>query len=45
MKAEYLYSDFKKPFTFQIANLNARVRAGLETHQLKVGINYRFNMF
>ncbi|MBY0299849.1 MAG: outer membrane beta-barrel protein [Methylobacterium sp.] len=45
VKAEYLYSDFKKPFTFQIANLNARVRAGLETHQLKVGINYRFNMF
>ena len=45
VKAEYLYSEFRKNIGLTVVGVPIRFRAGLETSQLKVGINYRFNMF
>ncbi len=45
VKGEYLYSNFEKPFAGRIAGVDFAARAKLEVQQLKLGINYKFNLF
>ncbi|WP_171070125.1 outer membrane protein [Methylobacterium terricola] len=45
VKGEYLYSDFSRDVRFRALGTQFGVRTGLDTHQLKVGINYHFNLF
>ncbi|MFH6782501.1 MULTISPECIES: outer membrane protein [Methylobacterium] len=45
VKGEYLYSDFSRDIRFRAVGTQFGVRTGLETHQLKMGLNYHFNLF
>jgi outer membrane immunogenic protein len=45
VKGEYLYADFERDVRFRALGTQFGVRTGLDTHQLKVGINYHFNLF
>ncbi|MDB5592307.1 MAG: porin [Enterovirga sp.] len=48
MKAEYLYTEFdRQVFSFPVPALAVvpRASAEIDIHQLKVGLNYRFNLF
>ncbi|WP_232629002.1 outer membrane protein [Methylobacterium sp. Leaf118] len=45
VKGEYLYSNLEKPFRGNVLGTDFTARAKLEVQQLKVGINYRFNLF
>ncbi|OAS23398.1 outer membrane protein [Methylobacterium platani] len=45
VKGEYLYSDLGRDVRFPAAGTGFGVRTGLDTHQLKLGLNYHFNLF
>ena len=46
VKGEYAYSEFRKNIPLAVIGaVPIRFRAGLDTSQIKVGINYKFSMF
>ncbi|CAA2107143.1 hypothetical protein MBUL_04014 [Methylobacterium bullatum] len=45
LKGEYLYADFDKRFAVIPGQSIANVKSGLNINQLKIGINYRFDVF
>ncbi len=45
VKGEYLYADFERDVRFRALGTQFGLRTGLDTHLLKVGINYHFNLF
>jgi outer membrane immunogenic protein len=46
VKAEYAYSEFRKNIPLAVIGVvPIRFRAGLDTSQIKVGVNYKFNWF
>ncbi|TGE01829.1 outer membrane protein [Methylobacterium nonmethylotrophicum] len=45
VKGEYLYADFARDIRFRAFGTQFGVRTGLDVHQLKIGINYHFNLF
>ena len=45
IKAEYLYADLDRTVNRKVEGVRVHFNGGLDVHQLKIGVNYRFSGF